>query len=102
MSINRRMDKDVVHIYNGKILSHKKELAATWMELEILIQVRLSQRMTNTMRYYIYLESKTYLQNIKKLTDIENKLVVATAEGVGEGMEWEVGISRCKLLHMSG
>ena len=72
------------------------------MELEILIQVRLSQRMTNTMWYYIYLESKTYLQNIKKLTDIENKLVVATAEGVGEGMEWEVGISRCKLLHMSG
>ena len=25
MSINRGMDKDVVHIYNGILLSHKKE-----------------------------------------------------------------------------
>ena len=25
MSINRRMDKDVLHIYNGILLSHKKE-----------------------------------------------------------------------------
>ena len=30
--------------------------------------------------------------------DIENRLVVAKGqEGVG-GMEWEVGVSRCKLL----
>jgi len=25
MSINRGMDKDVVHVYNGMLLSHKKE-----------------------------------------------------------------------------
>ena len=31
---------------------------------------------------------------------IENRLVVAKGEGVGRGMEWEFGISRCKLLYM--
>ena len=29
----------------------------------------------------------------------ENSLVVAKGEGVGGGMEWEVGVSRCKLLY---
>ena len=48
MSIDRGMDKeDVVHIYNGILLSHKKEqnmtFAATWMELEIIILSELSQ-----------------------------------------------------------
>ena len=31
--------------------------------------------------------------------DIENRLVVAKGEGVGGGLEWEVGLSRCKLLY---
>ena len=32
--------------------------------------------------------------------DMENRLVVAKGEGVGGGMELEVGVSRCKLLHI--
>ena len=34
-----------------------------------------------------------------RLTDIENRLVVAKGEGGGGRMEWEFGISRCKLLY---
>ena len=34
------------------------------------------------------------------LTDIENKCVAAKGEGGGRGMEWEFGISRCKLVYI--
>ena len=35
-----------------------------------------------------------------RLTDIENRLVVAKGEGVRGEMNWEFGISRCKLLYI--
>ena len=34
--------------------------------------------------------------------DIENRLVVAKWEGVGGGMEWEVGVSRYKHYVWNG
>ena len=53
MSINIGMDKeDVVYIYNGILLSHKKNeimpCAATWMDLEIIILSEVSQTKMNT------------------------------------------------------
>ena len=56
------MHKDVVHIYNGIFLSHKKNeimpFAARWMDLEITILSEVSQTKTNTMWYHLYVEPK--------------------------------------------
>ena len=35
-----------------------------------------------------------------RLTDIENRLVVAKGKDVGAGLKWEIGVSRCKLLYI--
>ena len=34
----------------------------------------------------------------KKLMDFKNRLVVAKGGGKGSGMDWEFGVSICKLL----
>ena len=34
----------------------------------------------------------------KKITHMENRLMVAEGEGGGSGMDWEFEVNRCKLL----
>jgi len=64
MFIDREMDKeDVVHVYNGILLSHKKDeimpLAAKWMDLEIVILTEGSQKQRETnIIYHLYVKSK--------------------------------------------
>ena len=57
------MDKDVVHLYNGILLGHKKNkimvFAATWMDLEIIILSKTEKE--RQISYDI-----TYMWNIKK------------------------------------
>ena len=38
------------------------------------------------------------LSTEKKIMDLENRLVVAKEEGEGVGMDWELGVNRCRLL----
>ena len=38
----------------------------------------------------------------QKQTDVESRLGVAKGEGLGGGMEWVFGVSRCELSHMGG
>ena len=63
MSIYRGIGKeDVVHIYNGILLSHNKNeimvLAVTWIDLEMIILSEVSERQTTY--------SITYMCNLKK------------------------------------
>ena len=55
------MYKDVLHVYNGILLSHEKNetmpFAATWIDLEIIILSAIQKRMTNTTLYHSYVES---------------------------------------------
>ena len=65
------MDKeDVVYIYNGILLSHKKNeimlLAAIRMDLEIITVSEISQRTTNIICYHLYVEPKKTIQIIYK------------------------------------
>ena len=68
------MEKDVVSVYNGILLSHKKNeilpFAATQMDLEGIMLSEISQ--TNTGWYHLYGESKKRQQTSdwnKKETD---------------------------------
>ena len=62
--------------------------SATWMQLEINILSEVTQKKTNTIWYYLYVESKkkwykwTYLQNRKRFTGLENKFTVAGGEEI--------------------
>ena len=38
------------------------------------------------------------LSREKKLMDLENRLGVAKWGGEGNGMDWELGVKRCRLL----
>ena len=72
----------------------------SWMELEIIILSK-SKRERQIPYDIIYMWNRKHdinelLWNRKRLTDIENRLVVA--KGAGGGMNWESGVSRCKLL----
>ena len=55
MFINREMDKDVVYIYAMEYYSAMKKneimpFATTWMDIGIIIQSEVRQRMTNILQ----------------------------------------------------
>ena len=88
MSIDRWMDKgDVVQIYNGTLLGHKKEWNNTfcsnmdgprnyhtkWSKLDRKRQISYDiTYIWNLKKWYKW----TYLQNRNRVTDVENKPMV--------------------------
>ena len=104
--------KYAVNICNG----WKNEIMpspATWMDLEIVIQVKWSQkkvnselwsqRQTNIIWQLLYAESKyIYIQmnlfiNRNRVTDIEN---IYQEERWGEAINWKFEIDRYTLLYL--
>ena len=85
------MDKeDVVHIYNGILLSHTKEWNnAICSNMDGPRDYHTEWSKPDKDKYHmisLYVESKiwhkwTYLWNRNRLTDIENKLMVIKGEG---------------------
>ena len=96
MSIDRWMDKeDVVHIYNGILLSHKKNeimpFSATWMDLDIIIVSEVSQRKTSIIWYHLYVESKKMIQmklftKQKQTHRLRKQFMVTKGKGMGGGI----------------
>ena len=91
MSITREMDKeDVVHIYNGVLLSHKKEwnnAICSNMDRPKYYHTKWSQRKTNISlinRIFEKLYKWTYLQNSNRFTDFE--IYVYWRGNVAEGI----------------
>ena len=74
-------------------------LAATWMDLEIIILSEVSQKEKD--KYHI-----TYMWNLKY--DINELISKAESDSHlwlprgwdGGGVDWEFGVSRCKQLHI--
>ena len=117
MSIYGWMDKeDVVYIFNGILLILKENeiipFAGIWINLEIIILSEVQKEKDKFHLYQVCVESElwhrwTSLHNRNRLfrfwypTDSENRLAVAKDEGEEgeEGVEWEFGVSRCKLLY---
>ena len=80
---------DVADMYNGILLSHKKNdimpFVATWIDQEIIILKEVSQTKTNIIYYCLYAESEKKKEHTNELiykieTDTENKPMVTKGE----------------------
>ena len=91
--------------YSAVTKSEIMPFAATWVELETLILSEVSQKEKDK---YLYLESNhLYLEsNIRHKRTFPQKRKSWTWRadlwlprgGRGSGMDWELGVNRCRLL----
>ena len=93
------MDKHVIYIYNGILLSHKKNeilpSVTIWMDPDGIMLSEISQTKTTTVYSHLYVESKKQTneqtkQDRNRSIHIENKLLLPESSGVvgvGENCE---------------
>ena len=111
MSIDRGMDKeDMVHIYHGILLSHKKEwnnaicsnmdgprdCHTEWSKSEREKPISyINAYMWNLEKWHRW----TSLQGRNRDTDVQNKCMDTKGQSVGGGgMNWEIGIDMYTLM----
>ena len=77
-----------------------KPSAATWMQLETIILSEVSQkRKTNTIGYHLYLESNIGTnESFHRKENHGEQTCGCQGGGGGNGMDWESGVNRCRLL----
>ena len=91
------MDKeDVVHTYNGILLSHKKEqsnaFAATWMQLEIIILSEVSQKEKDTYHVISFICGTQNMTQMNLFTKQKQNQGLREETGVCQGGgAWERG-----------
>ena len=77
--------------------------AATWMELEIIILSEISQKEKDMISLICGISNMAQINLSTKQKDIhrhgEQTCGCQRGRG-GIGMDWEFGVSRCKLLHL--
>ena len=95
----------VVYIHNGILLSHKKykimPFAVTWMELETLILSKIERE--GHIPYDItYIWNLIYGTNgpFQRKENHEEQACCCQGGGGGNGMDQELAVNRCKLLHL--
>ena len=103
-SINWWMDKkEVVDAYNGILFDHKKEIlpfAMTWTALESTMLSEISQRKTNTIWFYSYVELKKQKSKGKKKERNKSRhWVLSSREHTNgyhrRGVKYVMGIKEC-------
>ena len=89
-----------VECYSAMKKNEIVPFAATWMDLEMIMQSKVSQKdkyyTVSLVRPKIYTNELTY--ETERLTDTENRLPVT--KGSGRGLGWELVTSGCKLFYI--
>ena len=101
MSVHGWIDKeDVVHRYNGILLSCKKNeimpFAATWMDLQMIILSEVRKRKTNTIWYHFMWNLKYDTDELTYETETDSHTVnlwLPRRRGVGEGLIGSFGLA---------
>ena len=89
------MDKKDGHTHTHTILlSHKKNdilpFAMTWMDLESIMLIEISQIETNTVSYKLHVESKKY----RRLMNMTKEKHIYSHREQSSGYRWDEGRGR--------